>query len=98
MTRPMRAKRMRLLIAAFAAILGLVAILHWTVTRLDAVMTRNKVGRKPTGWVVLDGVEYRPTLEVSPPDRDSRRAHRASVEACDPVGGGRLWKVTIREA
>jgi hypothetical protein len=88
---------MRWLIASFVAILGLVAILEWSAARLDAVSTSNKGGRKPTTWVALDGVEYRPTEEVSPPDRGSGWTHRASVEACDPVSGRRLWKVTIRE-
>ena len=79
MTVRMRARRMRLLIASFVAILGLVATLKWTAARLDAVATRNEVGRKPKGWVVLKGVEFRPIEEVSPTDRGSRRTHRAAI-------------------
>lgn len=97
MSRPERARRMRWLIASFVAILGLAATLKWSAARLDAVATRNQGSRKPTTWVALDGVEYRPTTEASPPGRDSRRTHRANVEAHDPASGDLLWKVTVRE-
>jgi hypothetical protein len=97
MTRPGLARRMRWLIATFVAILGLVVTLEWSTGRLVAVSTRNIGVKKPTIWVALNGVEYRTTREVSQPDRDSGRIHRAIVEARDPSSGDLLWKVTIRE-
>jgi hypothetical protein len=97
MTKQIRAKRMRLLVATFVAILGTAAILKWTAAQLIADAPRPKVPSKAIGLVLVDGVEYRPMREVSRHEQTFRQTYRGTVEAHDPGSGECLWKVTIRE-
>jgi hypothetical protein len=98
MTKQMRAKRMSRLIISFVAILSLVAILRWGAAQVEVVSPRPKIAAKVSGLVVVNGVEYRPTLEVSRYGREFRQTYRANVEVRDPSRAERLWKVVIREA
>jgi hypothetical protein len=97
MTKQVRAKRMRWLMASLVAIVGLAAILKWSAARLIADAPRLKSPAKAIGLVLVDGVEYRPMRETFPDERSFRMNYRAVVEAHDLASGERLWKVTIRE-
>lgn len=93
-TKRRRPRRVRWLVGALAAIVGLAAICDWSRARSEEAAVRAKAGRKASGSVALSGVEYRPLHEVTP---GFPEAHRAVVGAYDPVNGRKLWKVVVRQ-
>ena len=94
----LRARRMQWLVATFAGIVGMAAILRWGAAQVEAVPPRPKDAATANGWLVVDGVAYRPTQEIHNQNRSFRPAYRANIEARDPGSGDLLWMVTVRES
>jgi hypothetical protein len=93
----LRSTRMRWLAATFASIVGMAAVLRWGAAQVGAVPPRPKDVATANGWLVVDGVAYRPTREFDHQNFHFGQTCRANVEARDPGSGDLLWMVTVRE-